>query len=88
MDYRRVRECMSRRKGTDPADLTDWGGPELASLGWLLGLRVLHGSFFRFRLGHNDGLGLSNPHTRVRRDPDEAMRSICADDTHASPAPA
>ena len=56
MDYRRVREFVARRKGTDPADLADWGGPELASLGWLLGLRALRGSLLRLRLGHAAGL--------------------------------
>ena len=56
MDYRCVREYVARRKGTDPADLTDWGGPELASLGWLLGLRVLRGAVLRLRLGNAAGL--------------------------------
>lgn len=52
MDYRRIHEYLARRKGTDPADLADWRGAELASLGWLLSLKMLRGSFLRLRLGH------------------------------------
>src|SRR5450759_5078477 len=65
MDYRRVREFVARRKGTDPAALADWGGPELASLGWLLGLRALRGSLLRLRLGHAAGLVFCERHVRV-----------------------
>ena len=65
MDYRRIREFVARRKGTDPAALVDWGGPELASLGWLLGLRVLRGSFLRLRLGHTTGLVFCERRVRV-----------------------
>ena len=49
----------------DPAELADWRGPELASLGWLLGLRVLRGSFLRLRLGHAAGLVFCERHVRV-----------------------
>ena len=65
MDYHRIREFVARRKGTDPAPLVDWGGPELASLGWLLGLRVLRGSFLRLRLGHAAGLVFCERRVRV-----------------------
>jgi len=65
MDYRRVREFVARRKGSDPAALAEWRGPELASLGWLLGLRVLRGSFLRLRLGHATGLVFCERHVRV-----------------------
>ena len=66
MDYRRIREFVARRKGTDPAALADWGGLELASLGWLLCLRVLRGSFLRLRLGHAAGPGRAPMHHEVR----------------------
>lgn len=65
MDYRRVREFVARRKGTDPAALADWRGPELASLSWLLSLRVLRGSLLRLRLGHVAGLVFCERHVRV-----------------------
>lgn len=65
MDYRRVREFVARRKGSDPAALAEWRGPELASLGWLLSLRVLRGSFLRLRLGHAAGLVFCERHVRV-----------------------
>ena len=65
MDYRRVREFVARRKSSDPAALAEWRGPELASLGWLLSLRVLRGSFLRLRLGHASGLVFCERHVRV-----------------------
>ena len=65
MDNRRIREFVARRKGTDPAALADWHGPELASLGWLLSLRLLRGSLLRLRLGHSNGLVLCERHVRV-----------------------
>jgi acetyltransferase-like isoleucine patch superfamily enzyme len=65
MDYRRVREFVARRKDTDPADLVGWEGPELASLGWLLGLRLLRGSLLRLRLGRSAGLVFCERHVRV-----------------------
>jgi acetyltransferase-like isoleucine patch superfamily enzyme len=65
MDYRRIRELVARRKGTDPADLAGWEGPDLASLGWLLGLRLLRGSFLRLRLGRAEGLVFCERHVRV-----------------------
>jgi len=65
MDYRPIRELVARRKGTDPADLADWRGPELASLGWLLGLRLLRGSLLRLRLGHAEGLVFCERRVRV-----------------------
>jgi acetyltransferase-like isoleucine patch superfamily enzyme len=52
---RRFREFVARGKGADPAVLKEWQGADLASLGWLLGLRLVRGEAVRRRLGHADG---------------------------------
>lgn len=63
--YRRLHELIARRKKSDPAELSEWGGPELASLGWLLGLRVLRGFILRMRLGQATGLVFCERRVRV-----------------------
>lgn len=51
-----LRRALARRRGVDdPEALNGWGAPELASLGWLLGRRLAHGTLLRARFGHAAG---------------------------------
>lgn len=51
----RFREFVTRSKGADPTVLDEWSDHDLASLGWLLGIRLVRGQAIRLRLGRADG---------------------------------
>lgn len=55
----------SRKDGCDPEALREWRGPELASLGWMLGRRIARGSVLRARMGRAQGLVFCERNVRV-----------------------
>ncbi len=65
-DYERIHRLLAGRKdGGDPQALRDWRGPELASLGWMLGRRIARGSVLRARMGRAQSLVLCERNVRV-----------------------
>ena len=55
----------SRKDDGDPEALREWRGPELASLGWMLGRRIARGSLLRARMGRAQGLVFCERNVRV-----------------------
>ena len=65
-DFSRLRRLLaSRRDQGDPDALREWRGSELGALGLMVGGRLLRGSLLRARLGHAEGLVLSERNVRV-----------------------
>lgn len=62
---RRFREFVTRTKAADPTVLDDWGDHDLASLGWLLGTRLVRGQAVRLRLGRAEGRVFCDRHVRL-----------------------
>jgi acetyltransferase-like isoleucine patch superfamily enzyme len=66
VDYTPIRDFLTSRKGNaDPSGLSEWNGPELASLGWLVARRVVRGALLAQRLGSADGLIFCERNVRV-----------------------
>lgn len=61
----RARRAYASKKGIDPAELQDWGGPEMLSFSATLARRLIRGRQLRWRLGRADGPVLCERGVRI-----------------------